>query len=215
MFGEVLKKLRKDAGMSQEELAEAIGISKSAVGMYEQGKRTPHNKEVLKAISDCFSVSVDYLYGFTSSYENTISEEDRARFGIRAISTRKIPMVGKIACGEPIMCEQDYETFVEASSDINADFCLTAQGDSMINARIFDGDVVFIREQEMVENGEIAAVIVDDEEITLKRFFYYPDRQQVILQPENPTYRPMVFNNEELDHIRILGKAVAFMSKVN
>ena len=113
------------------------------------------------------------------------------------------------------MCEQDYETFIEASTDIDADFCLTVQGDSMINARIFDGDVVFIREQQMVENGEIAAVIVDDSEVTLKRFFYYPDRQQVILQPENPTFKPMVFNNEELNHIRVLGKAVAFMSKVN
>ncbi len=214
MFGEVLKKLRKDAGMSQGDLADAIGMSKSAVGMYEQGKRTPHNKEVLKAISDCFNVTVDYLYGFTSE-GSIINDEDRTRFGLRAISTKKIPMIGKIACGEPIMCEQDYETFIEASSDIDADFCLTAQGDSMINARIFDGDVVFIREQQMVENGEIAAVIVDDNEVTLKRFFYYPDRQQVILQPENPTFKPLVFNNEELNHIRILGKAVAFMSKVN
>lgn len=213
MFGEVLKKLRRDAGMSQGELAEAIGISKSAVGMYEQGKRTPHSKDVLRSISDCFGVSVDYLYGFTS--ENSLNEEERLRFGIRAISTKKIPMLGKIACGEPIMCEEDYETFVEASSEINADFCLTAQGDSMINARIFDGDIVFIREQEIVENGEIAAVIVNDSEVTLKRFFYYPDRQQVILQPDNPTYRPIVFNNEELDHIRVLGKAVAFISKVN
>ena len=82
----------------------------------------------------------------------------------------------------------------------------------MINARIADGDIVFVRQQEMVENGEIAVVIVNDEEVTLKRFFYYPEQNQVVLQPENPTYRPLVYMNEELSHIRVLGKAVAFMS---
>lgn len=215
MFGDVLKKLREDSGMSQEQLADAIGISKSAVGMYEQGKRTPHKKEILKSISECFGVTVDYLFGFSSQDYSSLSDDARAKFGIKPISTRHIPMLGKIACGTPIMCEQDYETYVEASDDINADFCLTAQGDSMINARIFDGDVVFIREQEMVENGEIAAVIINDDEVTLKRFYYYPERNQVILQPENPTYRPIVLNGEELNHIRVLGKAVAFMSKVN
>lgn len=215
MFGDTLKKLREDRGISQEQLAQAIGVSKSTIGMYEQGKRTPHSKkDVLKKLADYFYVTIDYLLGY-SALDNSLTDDDRARFGIRSVSTQKIPMIGKIACGEPIMCEEDYETFAEASSDIHAYFCLTAQGDSMINARIFDGDIVFIREQDAVDNGEIAAVIVNDDEITLKRFYYYPDRSQVILQPENPIYRPMVFNNEELNHIRILGKAVAFTSKIN
>lgn len=217
MFGDILKKLRQERGLSQAALADAVGVSKSTIGMYEQGNRLPHKKETkdtLKQLADFFDVSVDFLLGY-SLVQNVITTEDRQKYGIRPVSTKKIPMIGRVACGQPIMCEEDFETFAEASSDIQADFCLTAQGDSMINARIFDGDIVFIREQESVDNGEIAAVIVNDDEITLKRFYYYPDRNQVILQPENPIYRPMVYNNEELNHIRVLGKAVAFTSKLN
>jgi repressor LexA len=212
MFGANLKKLREDAGLSQEQLGEVIGVSKSTIGMYEQGKRMPNTNTILKDIAAYFGVSIDYLVGFSGNENNTV--EDFSRFGLRPVSRRKIPMIGKIACGEPIMCEEAYETFVDAGADINADFCVVAQGDSMINARILDGDIVFLRQQEMVENGEIAAVIVNDSEITLKRFFYYPELNQVVLQPENPSFRPMIYMNEELAHIRILGKAVAFTSSV-
>ena len=95
----------------------------------------------------------------------------------------------------------------------HADFCLKAKGDSMINARIFDGDIVFIKQMPMVENGEIAAVIIDNE-ATLKRVYYYPEKHKLILNPENPAYEPLVYINEELDTIRILGKAVCFMSSL-
>ena len=122
-------------------------------------------------------------------------------------------MLGEIACGEPIYTNEDFETFVEASMEINADFCLTAKGDSMIGARIHDGDVVFIKEQPIVDNGQIAAVIINDE-ATLKRWYYYPDKNKLVLTPENPKYEPLVYVGEELDTIRCLGKAVFFMSKV-
>lgn len=210
MFSSTLKKLREDAGLSQEELANALGICKSTVGMYEQGKRMPKTDTVLKKIATYFGVSIDYLVGYTGE---AISPDLYERFSLRPVVLRKIPMLGNIACGKPIMCDEEYETFVEASSDVDADFCLTAKGDSMINARILDGDIVFVRQQEKVENGEIAVIIVNDDEVTLKRFFYYPELNQVVLQPENPAYRPMVFMNEELSHIRVLGKMVGFMSK--
>lgn len=213
MFGANLKKLREDARLSQEQLAEAIGVSKSTIGMYEQGKRMPNTNTILKDIASYFGVSIDYLVGFQQDAES-LSDEDIARFGLRPIGRRRIPMLGKIACGEPIMCEEEYETFADSGADIDADFCVIAQGDSMINARILDGDIVFVRKQEMVENGEIAVVIVNDNEVTLKRFFYYPELNQVVLQSENPAYRPMIYMNEELSHIRVLGKAVAFTSSV-
>ncbi len=212
MFNAILKKLREENGLSQEELARKIGLSKSTIGMYEQGKRTP-NHDILKKLAACFEVSLDFLMDYSpEGYK--ISTEDYGRYGISPVITKKFPMIGEIACGEPIMCEENYETYVEASRSINADFCLAAKGDSMINARIFDGDVVFIREQSMVENGEIAAVIVDDDEITLKRFYYYPEAQRVVLSPENPKYSPLIYEGESLNHIRILGKAVAFTSQV-
>lgn len=210
MFGEVLKDLRKKEGLSQAELAEILGISKSAVGMYEQSKRSPHSDDLLKKIAGHFGVTIDYLKG----YSPDTASLDFEKLGISKITKRSFRMLGKIACGEPIMCEENFETVVETGGDIQADFCVTAQGDSMINARILDGDIVFVREQSMVENGEIAVIIVNDDEVTLKRFYYYPESQRVILQAENPKYQPMVFEGEQLEHIRILGKAVAFNSTI-
>ncbi len=210
MFGEILKDLRKREGLSQAELADILGISKSAVGMYEQNKRSPHSDDLLKRIAGYFGVTIDYLKDFSGGF----SSADFDRLGIGRISRKRFRMLGKIACGEPIMCDEDYETTVQTEGDIQADFCVTAQGDSMINARILDGDIVFVREQSMVENGEIAVIIVNDDEVTLKRFYYYPENERVILQAENPKYQPMVFEGEQLGHIRILGKAVAFNSKI-
>jgi repressor LexA len=210
MFGEVLRDLRKREGLSQAELAEILGVSKSTVGMYEQSKRSPHSDELLMRIAGYFGVTIDYLKGYAP--ENISYDFDK--LGFRKVMIKRLPMLGKIACGKPVMCEQEYETVIDASGEINADFCVTAQGDSMINARILDGDIIFVREQSIVENGEIAVVIVNDDEVTLKRFYYYPESQRVILQAENPRYQPMVYEGEQLEHIRVLGKAVAFNSKI-
>ena len=207
MFSENLKNLRRSQGISQEELAEKIGVSKSSIGMYEQGKRLPKTDTVMKKIAEYFGVSLDYLMGYEK-----LTPEFLERMGVSKIRMKRFRMLGDVACGKPIMCNEDYETYIDASSDIHADFCLRASGDSMINARIFDGDVVFVREQSMVENGEIAAVIVNDDEITLKRFYYYPDIKKIVLMPENPLFSPMSYEDEQLAHIRVLGKAVAFTS---
>ena len=213
MFGTNLKKLREDAGLSQEQLGEAIGVSKSTIGMYEQGKRMPNTNTVLKELASYFDVTLDYLVGYPAKGSVPL-DDDYERFNLRPVRHRKIPMLGKVACGQPIMSDEGYNSFSEADSDIDADFCVTAQGDSMINARILDGDIVFVRQQEMVENGEIAVVAINDSEFTLKRFFYYRELNQVVLQSENPAYRPMIFTGEELNHIRILGKAINFSSRV-
>ena len=123
-------------------------------------------------------------------------------------------MLGAISCGVPTWVpEEEHEVFVSADSSLDADFCLRAQGDSMTGARIYDGDIVFIRQQESVDNGEIAVVIINDE-ATLKRVYYYPEKKKLILSPENPKYAPFVFVGEELKDIRIIGKAVAFQSIV-
>lgn len=130
---------------------------------------------------------------------------------IKPIQLRKFPVLGEIACGEPIFASEDRKHYIMADMDIDADFCLTAKGNSMINARINDGDIVFIKEMPMVANGDIAAVIIDNE-ATLKRFYYYPEKNKVVLNPENPIYEPLVYTKEELNEIRVLGKAVYFMS---
>lgn len=212
MFGKNLMYARKKRGFTLERLADVYnrrfggGLSKGTLSKYENNKQEPMISTVGN-LSAILGVSVDYLLnGEESDYIDIYAFDN-----ISPVLTRRFPMIGKIACGEPIYCDEEYETFVETSADINADFCLTARGDSMINARIFDGDIVFIRAQPQVENGEIAAVIVNDE-ATLKRVYLKSDR--IILRPENPLYDDIIFTDTDMNSVRILGKAVAFMSYV-
>ncbi|MBR3964578.1 MAG: helix-turn-helix domain-containing protein [Clostridia bacterium] len=121
---------------------------------------------------------------------------------------RRLPLLGNVACGEPIYAAEEHEAYAVADADIGADFCLIARGDSMINARIFDGDVLFVRLQESVDDGEIAVVLINDE-ATVKRVYYDKDNNVVTLIPENPLYKPMRYVGEQLCDIRILGKVVA------
>jgi len=121
---------------------------------------------------------------------------------------------GRIACGQPIVAVTELEEDAWMPEHVNADFALTCCGDSMIGARIFDGDTVYINFQPTVENGEIAAVVVRGDEVTLKRVYFYPESGELSLRAENPTVPTQVFRGEELEHVRILGKAVYFLSKV-
>ena len=132
---------------------------------------------------------------------------------VSPIKKRTFPLLGEIACGEPITANENLEVYVDAGADIEADFCLRAKGDSMSGARIYDGDIVFIRKQSMVDNGEIAAVIIDNE-ATLKRVSYYPQKNLLILKSENPKYEDFIFTDEQLENISIIGKAVFFQGIV-
>jgi len=202
-FATILRDLRKKNRYTQEMLAERLGVSKSTVSMYEQGERMP-SYATMRALADLFEVEMDVLYG---------RESLPLPHNVRAVHTKKIPLLGEIACGEPIFAQEQHVVYVEAGEHLQADFCLTAKGDSMIGARIHSGDVVFIRSQPIVENGEIAAVIIE-EEATLKRWYYYPDTEKLILTPENPAYEPLVFVGSELSRVRCLGKAISFMSRL-
>jgi repressor LexA len=142
---------------------------------------------------------------------DNIDDEILTIKNIYPIEKKKFPLLGEVACGEPALALENFEGYIEGGTDIPADFCLKAKGDSMINARIHEGDVVFIREQPDVEDGEIAAVLIEDE-ATLKRV--YKTKDMITLVAENPEYKPMIYRNEDLDGIRILGKAVAFQSDV-
>ena len=126
-------------------------------------------------------------------------------------STKKVPLLGTIACGEPILANENIEMYIKVDESIPADFALKCKGDSMINARIFDGDIVYIRQQPDVEDGEIAAVLIGDE-ATLKKVHKYPNK--IVLSACNPMYDDYVYTNEQLNEIRILGKAVAFFSVI-
>ena len=120
---------------------------------------------------------------------------------------KKIPLIGSIACGEPITAEQNIEKMVDVPEYIRCDFSLTCHGDSMVDAGIHDKDVVYIRIQPEVENGEIAAVRIDGE-ATLKRVYYNPGT--LTLMPANPAYAPMVYTGPQLEEVHIEGKAVGW-----
>ena len=207
-IGETIRKKRIHAGMSLEELAVKIGISRQTLSRYETGVIANIPSDKIESLAKILKTTPAYLMGWANE-NDTLEQYDN----ISPIQTKKFPLLGKISCGEPVFANEDRESYVEAGTNIQADFCLKAKGDSMINARIYDGDIVFIRKQEMVSNGEIAAVIIDDE-ATLKRVYFYPDKHKLILNPENPKYEPYVYINEELNEIHILGKAVAFQSDV-
>ena len=208
-FSDRLRQLRTARDLSQMEFSKQIGISKSSVNMYERGEREP-SFETLELIADYFNVDMDYLLG-KSDVVNKSAWSALPTNIIPLPVMNKLPLIGAIACGAPILAEEHIEDFVDLPSHIHADFALTCRGDSMINARIFDGDVVYIRQQDTVESGEIAAVLIDSE-ATLKRVRLFDDH--ISLEPENPQYRPLVLWGEEMNTVRILGKAVAFTSTV-
>lgn len=205
-----LLKVITDSKLTYLDLEKKTGIAKSSIQRYATGNTKKIPVDAVKLIADATNSSASWIMGWNDN-NDVASSETLEQFGLRPIKLKKFPMLGEIACGEPIYANQEYETYIEASSDIQADFCLTAKGDSMINARIFDGDIVFIRKQPDVDNGEIAAVCIGDE-VTLKRVYKYPNRLE--LRPENPMYNVQNYEGEILNNIIILGKAVAFQSYV-
>ncbi len=207
MLRERLKECRGDLGLSQAQVAKELFVSQQAYAKWENGDSTP-NPETMKQLADLFDVSTDYLIGRIDTKEIGLA---KAPDNIYKIEKRKIPVLGTIAAGTPTFAEQNFEYYVQVGAEIQADFCLQVKGDSMINARIQDGDLVFIRQQPTVNDGEIAAVLIDDE-ATLKRV--YINENNITLVAENPAYKPLVYQGEEMNNVRILGKAVAFQSDV-
>ncbi len=207
-----IKNRRLELGLTLEEVGLAVGVAKSTVKKWESGQIASMRQSKITALAKVLKVDPTYLL---FNYENAeISKGDIFKLdNVFPVSTQKIPFLGSVACGEPIYAEEDKESYIQLGTNVNADFCLKAKGDSMIGARIHDGDLVFVRKQEMVDNGEVAVVLIGDE-ATLKRLFYYPESQKLVLQAENPKYAPFVYVGEELNQIRILGKAVAFQSDV-
>jgi len=208
LIGKRIKELRRSKRMTLEELAEIIGTSKQTINRYENGIISNIPADKIVSLANALGTTPQSLMGWNDDefHVNSFDGENPVRI-------KKIPILGDIACGKPIYADETRESFAMTDGSMDADFCLRAHGDSMTGARIFDGDIVFIRSQSSVDNGEIAAVIINDE-ATLKRVYFYPDEQKLILSPENPRYAPLVYLGVELENIKILGKAVAFQSAV-
>lgn len=203
--GERMKEQRKRLGLSAEYVAEKLGVSPATIYRYEKGDIEKMPGNILEPISRILNTTPAYLMGWDDSpLPDNIMPMPKMN---------KIPLIGSIACGDPILAAENIESEVDIPEHIKADFALRCKGDSMIGARIFDGDIVYIRQQPTVENGQIAAVLIDDE-ATLKRVYLYPDSNKLVLTPENAKYEPFIYIGEEINSVRILGLAVAFTSAV-
>ena len=207
-FGDILKQLRKQRGLSQDELAALLGTTKQVISRYETKQRVPR-LSVVSQFAAKLGVPLSALSGEPDEPHEITTES----------GVRRVPVLGGVACGEPIYNPSDGTDFVTIDEDVLCDFALIAQGDSMTGDRIYSGDVVFIRKQDYVRDGEIAAVALDGD-VTLKRIRRLCDSAGRVaftqLLPSNPAYSPIDIGGEdETRTVRILGKAVAVRFRLN
>jgi len=202
---ERIRARRIELGLTVEELAKKMGYKdKSSISKIENGKADIPQSKVI-AFARALNTTTAYLMGIDTAKERSIPA------GFQPLPKRdRIPRVGQIACGTPILAEENVEAYDEVPSDWHADFTLLCQGDSM-EPKIKDGDVVAIHSQPMVENGEVAAVLIDGE-ATLKRVFLFDDH--IELRAENPTFPTILRIGEDMNTITIEGKAVGLCRKL-
>ena len=198
-FNTVFKNLRKTNDMTQKELGKKLGLAPSTIGMYERGEREP-DFETLEKISNLFSVSMNTLLG---------KEPQPFSAGV------KIPVLGKVAAGIPITAVENILDYEEITSEMAASgeyVALRIVGSSM-EPRMYEGDVVIVRVQNTVEHGEIAVVMVNGGEATVKKVQFQKDG--ILLQPFNPSFEPLFYSSSEVENIpvRIFGKVVECRQK--
>lgn len=201
IFAERLSGMMKENNDTIYTLSEYLHLSPSSISKYNNAEMVPKQLTIEK-IAEKYGINPVWLMG--ANVDKYIESEE-TRF-------KKIPLVGVIAAGTPILAQENIEGYEPVPEDYNVDFCLRVKGDSMIGARILDGDIVFVRKQPDVESGEIAAVLIDKEEATLKRVFKV--NGNVILHAENSNYPDRVFSKKDMKEVTILGKAIAFKSEV-
>jgi len=201
-FGSNLKNARIAKDLTQKELADMIGAKHNSISNWENDQNKP-DPDLIELICGVLDITPNYL--FRSDTDSSVFNYPGVIPTPRMI---KKPLLGAIACGDPILAVENLDGYVDTPEGIHCDFALRCKGDSMVGARIHDGDVVYIRLQDDIETGEIAAVIIDEEDVTLKRV--YKLDHGMILQAENPAYAPIQINGGH--SARIFGKAVGFTS---
>ena len=202
--------------LKQIDIRLSTGISRSLMSQYVNGYCIPKSDK-LYLLAKALNVNEAWLMGLDVPMERIPDDVRRFENVVEMPKLVKVPLVGDIACGEPILAEQNIEDYINMPVDVKGKFALRCKGDSMINARIFDGDIVFINPELQVENGQIAAVLVDDpdttnKQATLKRVYFYENR--IELRPENPMFPVLNFEGKERASVRIIGKAVGFLSTI-
>lgn len=196
-IGRRIKTKRIEQGLTLKELGEKVGVASSTILRYENGKINNIKLPVIESIANALNVDPAWLI---------LKSENPKPYKVKKNEINRIPLIGTIAAGTPILAEENIEDYFNLDSSIKADFALKVKGDSMLGAGIFPNDIVFIKQQPTIENGEIGAVLIENE-ATLKKF--YKEGNTIVLQPENDFYKPIILTN---GNVRILGKLAAVLN---
>lgn len=211
-LGDIIKRYRDDRTMSMDSFAQLSGLSKSYISVLERN-RTPHGNEpspgidTYRAVAKALGIDVNELI---RAVDDDIELSTTLPCNLFPARFHQKPLIGNIACGTPILAEENITDYVDVPEHINCDFALKCRGRSMINLGVKEGDIVYIRSQPEVQNGQIAAVIVDgiEAEATLKKFYRYDN--QIVLVPANDEDKPFVYIGEEMARVHVQGLAVGF-----
>lgn len=211
IFATNLKKLLNERNLAQVDVAKAINVSPQTFNTWVKGIAIPRMGKI-QALADYFNILKSDLVDEQATTHTT----DYSKYGLISLEnrrTKKVPILGDIACGIPIYAEETYDDYIEVDEDIRVDFALRTKGDSMIGDNIVDGDIVLVKKVSMVEPHEIAVVVIDDE-ATLKRVKYDRENNIVMLIASNHNVAPIIYSGEELERINILGKAVLLQRRL-
>lgn len=199
----VIKELRAKKGITQEELGRILSVQKSAISKYELGRATP-SPDIIRKLSEYFGVSADYILGIAPKPITEVLD-----FVKLPKETKKIPIIGSVKCGPDGLAFEYLDDYISVSEAIGDDVvALKCRGDSMVGAGIYEGDTVIVRPQEKVESGQIAIVIINGEEGTLKKVRYHNDGKVMVLEAANSDYPPRIFAGEEMNTVRIFGRVL-------
>lgn len=216
---DIIRNRRIEMGLTMKELAKMVGVSEGTVSRWESGQIENMRRNKVAQLSRVLGIPSEVIMGWENDTDRFASFADwfnSVHQKLSEATTTTYPLLGEVACGEPIITNNEYEV-LSSGARIEADAVVIARGDSMIGARIYDGDVVFLRYQEEIENGEIAVVVVISEdtydaEVCLKRYYKYSNF--IVLRSENPEYKDMEFHEEEMNRVHLIGKAIVVQSNL-
>jgi len=201
--GEIIRMLREEKHLTQEDLGKMVGVQKAAVNKWENGTTKNLKRSVIAQLAEIFNVPPSYILGMREEPLMLVKEES-AEYSTK---TNKLPVIGTIAAGVPLLAEQNIEDYFIVDPRLEADYIIKVKGTSMINAGILDGNYAFIKQQPIVENGDIAAVLIDGDSATLKRV--YRENGILRLVSENPAIPTKIYDRGD---VRILGRLVAVLN---
>ena len=215
---EKLRQKREVLRLTLDEVAQVVGVSRQTVQKYESGVIANIPSDKIELLAKALQTSPAHLMGWDEEEPADGQGFPGAQFPnvrnlLRMPKMRRVPIIGAIACGTPTMAEENTEGYANAPDGTRADFCLRCAGDSMIGARICNGDIVYIKKDEDIIDGQIYAVLVNNDEATLKRVYRIGDNR-LELRAENPSVAVQTYEGQALEDVRIIGRAIAFTSTI-